>query len=210
MKSNIIFFDLDGTIIDSAPQIIHSLEHAFNFFKVKPIKKITSKLIGPPVNCLIDELLTAKDHLKASNILREFKYIYDNKFCYESNSYDGIEKVLQNLSQKNSLILVTNKRLIPTKKILKHKNLVKYFESYYSVNTDCKTIYNKELLLKKITKEKNFNKNECFYIGDTYSDFISSKNNNINFIYAKWGYGEIELDKNFLIANKPSDLEKFL
>lgn len=209
MSEKVIFFDLDGTIIDSAPQIIKSLKNAFNFFQIEPNKKISSKLIGPPVNFIIEDLIKGSNSEKAGDILKKFKYFYDNNFCHESECYKDVYETLDFLSKRNSLLLVTNKRSLPTKKIFKHKNLIKYFDDYYSVNVNNKATSSKEILLNKIIKENNLNKKKCFYVGDTCSDLISSNKNNINFIFAKWGYGEINSSKNFLIANKPSELKKF-
>lgn len=207
MNNNVIFFDLDGTIIDSAPEIISSLQCAFDFFKIKPNKNLTSKLIGPPIDFLIKDLLSEANSSQANDILKKFKYFYDNKYCYESNCFESIYETLEYLSKKNSLMLVTNKRLLPTKKILINKNLLKFFDEYYSVDIENKTIHNKENLLNKIIKDKNLNKEKCFYIGDTISDFIASDSNKINFIFANWGYGETKTNENYFIAQKASELK---
>lgn len=209
MNKNVIFFDLDGTLIDSAPQIINSLESAFKFFNIKPNKKISSELIGPPINLLIKELTEGSNRSEADDVLKKFKYFYDNKYCFESNCYENANLILEFLSKKNSLILVTNKRFLPTQKILKHKNLVQYFDDYYSVNLKNKNISTKELLLKYIINKKKLDSKKCFYVGDTYSDFISSKNNKINFIFAEWGYGNIDTNDSFFKASSISELSSF-
>ena len=207
MSNNIIFFDLDGTIIDSAPEIISSLECAFDFFNIEPNKNLTSNLIGPPIDFLIKDLLSAAHISKTNDILQKFKYFYDSKFCYESDCFEDIYETLEYLCNKNSLILVTNKRLLPTKKILVNNNLLKFFDEYHSVDLKSKTIFDKKNLLNKIIEDKNLIKKNCYYIGDTVSDFIASDSNNINFIYANWGYGETKTKKDFFVAQKPSELK---
>ena len=106
------------------------------------------------------------------------------------------------------MILVTNKRLYPTKKILEHKNLTQYFDDYYSVNQEDRLIDNKEKLLKNIIEERALSSQNCTYIGDTKGDLIASQLNYINFIYAEWGYGTISKNEKCLRANKFSYLKK--
>ena len=45
MKQHIIF-DLDGTLIDSAPGILSSFAHAFSAVGIIPVRPLTSEVIG--------------------------------------------------------------------------------------------------------------------------------------------------------------------
>ena len=205
---NTIFFDLDGTLIDSAPQVIKSLKYTFDFFKIIPTREITADLIGPTIHELIDDLLSDDVKTNFNKILNKFKHFYDNELCYESNCYIDVCNTLEFLRKKNSLILVTNKRLVPTKKILEHKNLNQYFDDYYSVNQEDRLINNKEKLLKNIIEERALFSQNCTYIGDTSGDLLASQLNNVNFIFAEWGYGVIPENEKCLRANEFSELKK--
>lgn len=44
-----IFFDLDGTLTDSAPGILNSLRHAFAGFGLAPSEAVLRSYIGPPL-----------------------------------------------------------------------------------------------------------------------------------------------------------------
>ena len=44
-----IFFDLDGTLTDSKPGIIHSVQHALNFFHIHVPPEQLIPFIGPPL-----------------------------------------------------------------------------------------------------------------------------------------------------------------
>ena len=49
---------------------------------------------------------------------------------------------------------------------------------------------NKLFFLNRITSRNEGFK--VFYVGDTYDDFISASKAKVNFLYAKYGYGEVK------------------
>ena len=205
-----IFFDLDGTIINSANEIIKSLKEAFNYYKLIPLKEITSNLIGSPIDQIVTSLLKAEDQKKLNLVLDRFKFIYDNQFCFESSCYDGVHTTFNYLQRKSLLILVTNKRLEPSLKILEHHKLKHYFYKCFSVDYTNNILPNKALLLENILLELNINPRNSLYLGDTYDDFTASNENNINFIFAKWGYGTLPNHALCKAINKFEEMKQFI
>ena len=61
LKSAVIF-DLDGTLIDSSPGILHSLEYAFEQLSITPFRPLNRSLIGPPLRDMLASLCASKDH----------------------------------------------------------------------------------------------------------------------------------------------------
>jgi len=43
-----IIFDLDGTLVDSAPDIIEALREALAVSEVSPVPDLSTFLVGPP------------------------------------------------------------------------------------------------------------------------------------------------------------------
>lgn len=187
-KHNYIF-DLDGTLINSSPEIINCFKEAFKINNVTPKIKINKSIIGPPLNEVLDSLLDEDDKNKTSQIVQTYINLYDEDFCHRSQLYDGVYESLKKLSLKKKLFLITNKRFIPTRKILKTTGIIDFFDSYYSIDKNEPTISNKSKLIKYVIKNLNLNLQECLYIGDTHGDAIASKQNNLDFVYANWGYG---------------------
>ncbi len=83
------------------------------------------------------------------------------------------------------------------KKIIKIFCLEKYFIKIYG------SPLNKNNHIKKIIKNKNFNKKNIFFIGDSEIDYKTSNNNNIKFILFKNKYNKVSNFKNkiFYIKN---------
>jgi len=51
--------------------------------------------------------------------------------------------MLNNLSKHKRLILITNKRLIPTEKILSSLGIIQFFEKYFSLDSNDQLLLNK-------------------------------------------------------------------
>lgn len=203
-NKHIYLFDLDGTLIDSSPEIIKTYNTVFIKNNITPSREVSEDIIGPPLRDTMSNLIPSEEESKIDKIIKDFISLYDNKFCTESSLYDGVYETLDRLSKKNRLILITNKRFIPTKKILHSNGIINFFEKYFSVDTKSRSSFNKSSLIKNVMQEMKLDPKKTVYIGDTKGDLNASKDNNIDFIFAEYGYGKSE--KNFL--NKISDISE--
>ena len=201
-NKHIYLFDLDGTLIDSSPEIIKTYNTVFKKNNIKPIREVSEDIIGPTLKDTISNLIPSKHLSNIDKIIKDFIGLYDNKFCTESSLYDGVYETLDKLSKKNRLILITNKRFIPTEKILYSNEIINFFEKYFSVDIKSQYSFNKSSLINNVLEEMKLDPKKTVYVGDTKEDFKASMDNNIDFIFAEDGYGKSE--KNFL--NKISDI----
>ena len=192
-NKNIYLFDLDGTLINSAPEIIKTYNAVFLKHNIKPTREVSIDLIGPPLKETMSMLVPFDNEDKLKNLINDFIDLYDDKFCYESKLYKGTYEMLNNLSKQKRLIIITNKRLIPTEKILSWLGIKHFFEKCFSVDSNDQLLTNKSLLIKNVLKSMKLDEKKCIYIGDTESDFDASRDNNIDFIFAKYGYGDSKI-----------------
>ena len=132
-----ILFDLDGTLVDSAPGIESSFYIAYQkVYNTSCTKNITT-FIGPP----IDQVLTAvngETNLEIINhFVDAFKQHYDTEGYKKSKLYDNVELVLEVLlKNKLNIFIATNKRVKPTKLILEYLSIGKYFNEIYCPDMD--------------------------------------------------------------------------
>ncbi len=201
IDEDVLIFDLDGTLFDSAPQIIDCFNKALKKNNIKVADEINESLIGPTINETLKILLQKKDHNKIDLIIKDFKELYDLKYCFETKLYDGVRETLRKLSRTKRLILITNKRLTPTVNMLKNTNIMKYFDEYFSVDQNIKSIKNKTLLIAKTIRLLKIDPKNAVYIGDTNGDHIASKKNNIKFAFACWGYGKCKDQAEFYLED---------
>jgi phosphoglycolate phosphatase len=203
-----IIFDLDGTLIDSAPSILEAFKQVLEQFSYAPIKPLNSGLIGPPLRETLQVISGESDPEKLTLLVDAFKRSYDNDAYALSTSYIGITEMLESLALTGKfLYLATNKRFIPTKKILQFFEWEKYFQNVYAIDKVTPPYLHKAHMIESILLDQGLQSKNCVYIGDRLEDGDAAKSNRLPFIYVSWGYG-IEDDQiiNHQTAKNPNDL----
>ena len=201
MKYKNILFDLDGTLIDSAPGIVESFSFAFNkIYGVKCSKDIKS-LIGPPIKEILLAVNNETDSIVIKEFLDAFKLHYDNEGFKKSQLFENVSDILKFLKSENTVLFIaTNKRKLPTNLILEYLNLKQYFQGIYCPDS-CELIFeNKTRLVENLITSHTLNKSKTLFVGDTSHDGIAAKANGLDFALVDYGYGDYE-NPNYIINN---------
>lgn len=193
MKYKNILFDLDGTLIDSAPGIVESFSFAFNKIYGEECSKEIKSLIGPPIN----EVLHAVNGETDSTIIKEFvdafKLHYDNEGFKKSQLFENVSEVLKSLiNDRLELYIATNKRKKPTNLILDYLNLNQYFKGVYCPDSFELVFENKINLVQNLISSFTLEKSESLFVGDTSHDGIAAAANGLDFALVEYGYGSYE------------------
>lgn len=186
-----ILFDLDGTLIDSAPGIEESFYFAYLFVYNVECPKIITSLIGPP----IDQVLTAvngEKNLDTINLFVEaFKQQYDKEGYKKSKLYNDVQSVLEILLKKKiNIFIATNKREKPTKLILEYLSIDQYFTGIYCPDIAEIKFKNKTELVSYLLEKNKLESFETIMVGDTKHDGIAADDNKFDFALAEYGYGD--------------------
>ena len=117
-----IVFDLDGTLIDSAPDIQNIANIALAGIGVQPITlQETHSFIGEGIHVFVEKMRNARNvpssYQKA--LLEELVALYDDAVTL-TRLYPGVVATLNNLSQTHRLGICTNKLYRPCVAVLKH------------------------------------------------------------------------------------------
>lgn len=208
MSQSHIIFDLDGTLIDSAPSILYAFEKVLHDFAYEPLKPLESKIIGPPLRQTLQEISGESDSKKLNRLVDAFKDRYDNSTCTLSKVYPGINQTLSALvNQGKRLYIATNKRMIPTRKIIDHFSWNDLFQDIYAIDSANPAFQNKAHMIQSLMGDLGLQIKTCVYVGDRIEDAHAASENAITFIYAQWGYGPKILDLNGCPgAKQPIDL----
>lgn len=203
-----VLFDLDGTVIDSYPGIQNAFDNAYLKLYSRANKTSIKPFIGPPIDQILVKVTGETDKDKIEEFVIFFKHCYDTEGFKSSVLYKGMRELLEDLHKKGiKLFIVTNKRQKPTELITKYLNIEYYFCALYCI--DSKNGYSsKAQMVKHILEAEGLSSDKCFLIGDTYQDEISAKPNNITFIYAAYGYGNLENTDNSI--TQPLETLKFI
>lgn len=209
-----IIFDLDGTLIDSAPGIIAAFRAVLAAKQITPQCALNDALIGPP----LAETLTRLSGVSEPNFLNElidaFKLRYDDEGVRTTRAYAGIDTLLNELHAKNFILhIATNKRIAPTQFLITQLKWSAYFSSLNALDMVVPRLPDKAALLSQMLAMQGFAASDCVYVGDKHEDGIAADANQIPFIAVKWGYGDFNvatLPAHWQITPTPNDLRAML
>ena len=102
-----IFFDLDGTLVDSSIGIHNAFTHTFKELGVpSPDAKTIRGFMGPPLESSFATCLPKEQISEAVQIYRSY---YKEKGIHEAQLFPRITELLQELSQNYPLYITTTK-----------------------------------------------------------------------------------------------------
>lgn len=185
-----IIFDLDGTLWNTEESTFKAANEIVNKYNVDSITKETiKKCMGLQLDDVIKLYFPKVEKDLALKLMLEVEK--SNLEYLEKNggkNYIYLEETIKKLSENYKLFLVSNtnnKKYIEA--FLITSNLKDYFTDYIAAGEE--NISKGEAIIK-ITKVNNLEK--AIYIGDTQKDLEATIYANIPFIYAKYGFGNIE------------------
>jgi len=186
-------FDLDGTLIDSAPAILASFREAFARAGVAPVRAIDASVIGPPLVETLQLLAGRTDAALIDTLAGHFKASYDTTGYQATAAYAGVGEMLARLKGAGRyLAIATNKRLHPTGLILAHLGWDGYFDAVYALDRFTPRLPDKAAMIARLVADEGVPRDGAVYIGDRSEDGESADANALPFIAATWGYGSIE------------------
>ena len=77
-KVSSVVFDLDGTLVDSAGDIIECLQLAFASAGISLVIPLTRRHIGPPLAEIIRTVCPVISHDSVAVVIMKFRTLYDN------------------------------------------------------------------------------------------------------------------------------------
>lgn len=204
----IVFYDLDGTLIDSKREIVMTLNESLVRCHIDPKDKIEEFKIGPHLVDLIPDAFP-KGYFtkeKLEEVISVYRSIYNHSDHKMTRPYEGIDEMI--LLAPYQQYLLTNKPMGPASKILANFNWLSRFEAIWP--SDSSTGETKITLLKKA---KTMFSRSIFMVGDTAPDIVAARTNGIYSIGVLYGEGtkeELVCAGANLLVSSPSELRERL
>src|ERR1700733_8744544 len=169
-----IFFDLDGTLIDSKEGITKSIKFALEQmgFSSPSVDDLTQH-IGPSLSLFFGNVLGVENAETAIGHFRQ-RYEYENACLTEAILYPDILQVLATLRQsKKKLYVVTAKPKPIAERIVKHFDLHSYFQSTHGPAFD-ESHNDKGELIASILEQERISTSEAIMVGDRKHDILGA------------------------------------
>ncbi len=205
-----VFFDLDGTLVDSGEGVRNSVEYALNKFGIEVENKDSlSCFIGPPLTVSFKTFYGFDDE-KADTGVAFYREYYREKGIFEGYVYEGIEECLKRLKKAGKRIMVaTSKPEVFAKMVLEKFGIAKYFDFIAGATIDEKTRANKIQIMQYAFDSCNVSPKDVIMVGDRLFDIEGAKHFGMECIAVLYGYGSQEEFEEYgaeYIVSTPSDV----
>jgi|TARA_E500000331_G_C17106425_1_gene647634 phosphoglycolate phosphatase len=190
-----MLFDLDGTLVDSGPDLLEALNYILKKNNLEPIDDYhIGNLVGGGAEVMIKRgfnFYNKEISLKKLPLLiKEFLNYYKDNCSVYSKPYHGVSDTLKFLnSKKYKLAVCTNKSQILAEKVLKELKLDRYFDLILGSSTKLKMKPDTEMLSYCIDFFGT-DTDKTIMVGDTFNDIIPSNKLKMKSIYVEYGYSE--------------------
>ena len=194
-----VIFDLDGTLVDTAPDLMHAHNHVMRKFgyETKSLNELKSAvgqgagaMIGRSIWSQAKKELTSIDEKIRNEMTDEFVSYYGKNILNESTLAEGVKKFLNWCKKENiSMAVCTNKTEYLAVDLLKKIGIYDYFEFVAGYNTFdyCKP---DPRHITKIIEILDGDLKKSLMIGDSESDANAAKAAEIPMILLEDGYTE--------------------
>jgi phosphoglycolate phosphatase len=141
MTAHTIVFDLDGTLVDTAPDLINALNHVLDREGLPPVPLLPARnMIGAGARKLIERGLEAEGRSVGvediNRLTADFIAYYADHIADESRPFEGLEAALDHLAARgHRLAVCTNKLEWLSKRLLDALGLSPRFAAICGADT---------------------------------------------------------------------------
>jgi phosphoglycolate phosphatase len=188
-----VIFDLDGTLIDSLPDIATAVNHVLAWRGLSQLKpREVEAMIGDGAKVLVDRAFAARGAQAGEAELAVFMDWYTAHGTDETRPYPGMVAALAALrASGHKLAVCTNKPEAAAREILASLEMDHYFDVLTGGDS---TPYRKPDPRHLAATLTALGVPEAVMVGDHFNDMAAAKGCGIPGIFAAWGYGRAESD----------------
>ena len=189
-KMKAIIFDLDGTLWDTSDTVVRIWNEVLSVKcpSLKMTKEIMASLMGKNKAQFMDDFFVGVEKSEAEKLITEiFRHEQEYLIKHGANMYDGVIDTLNELKNNYALAIVSNCQSGYLNAFLTHyglKDLLSDFECAGSSPLP------KGENIRLVVQRNGFEK--AIYVGDTKSDENAAVEAGLPFVYASYGFGEVD------------------
>lgn len=196
MRFDLIIFDLDGTLVDSSPDIRNAINHVIQPFGALPVgSEETQALVGEGAMRLMEKIVETRSlPVAASELLPAFLSYYEEHLLDETIVYPGVIVALEKLGDVRKAV-VTNKHRYLSFRTLEALGLARYFDLVVGSDTTPEKKPS-PVPIRYVLDTFGIQPEHAVIVGDSTYDVEAGKNAGIATIAVAYGYRPVELLRN--------------
>src|SRR3989339_536317 len=190
MLTKAVFFDLDGTLLNTFPDLLSAAnQQLIKYHRPVILEEEAKKYLYHGSTALINYLFEELSHEDRQKLYEEYLKIYKECMTKKTHFYPGILETLNFLDEKKiPWGVITNKMYFLAAPLLQHFNLMNRalcLVGPETVNGKRKPDPDPLLYACKLAKIKP---EEAVYVGDTYTDTGAAKAAHMPMVLVRYGY----------------------
>ena len=199
MKFNhkkVILFDLDGTLIDSVPDLASAVNHMLKALNRESFSEDTIRYwVGNGAQMLVKRALSGQTEIDENldlplfeKALEIFLTFYGQNLCLNTAAYPNVSSTLHALKEKGyRLVIVTNKPFDFVGPILKGLELDSLFDFWLGGDSLEKKKPD-PLPLQSACEHMNVSIDQCVMVGDSKNDLLAANTCGMQSVGVTYGY----------------------
>lgn len=199
-----IFFDLDGTLVDSSIGIHKGFTYTFEQLGVpSPDAKTIRSFMGPPLETSFASCLSPDQIELAIQLYRSY---YKEKGVYEAQLFPQIKDLLTELAQQYPLYITTTKNTPTAIDMTSNLGIDHFFDGIYGSSPQA--LHKADVIRQALTAH-NLAPENVVIVGDTKYDMIGAQETGIKKLAVTWGFGDVKDLMTYQpdwVAHQPADI----
>jgi phosphoglycolate phosphatase len=194
-----IAFDLDGTLVDTAPDLVGALNRVLAEQGLDPLPLSSARwLVGRGARVLIERgFAAAGEPLEpaiADQLVARFLTIYRSRIAEESYAFEGLEPSLSSLHEAGAKLCVcTNKPTDLSILLLGELNLLQHFASVVGGDMPAKSKPDPGHFIMAVEKAGG-DPSRAIMVGDSETDIATARAAGVPVVAVPFGYTELAPD----------------
>ena len=213
MKYSAIFFDLDGTVVDSLQDIVDAVNHTMDRFGLpRHTPDALKPHLGWGVGHLMRAILPDFSQTRVDEVLDHYRPYYARHAGDKSRPFDGILPMMERLKDDGLLLAILSNKPDAAVQPLARQ----YFSGLVSLAVgELEGVRRKPHpdMVEAAARQLNVPLKRCLYVGDTEVDIDTAKNAGIECACVTWGFRTREQLKKAgatIIVDTPEELEGYI
>ncbi|OBB59427.1 hypothetical protein A5757_13950 [Mycobacterium sp. 852013-51886_SCH5428379] len=185
-RPQLVLFDLDGTLTDSAQGIVASFRHALGEVGAPvPEGDLAARIVGPPMHHTLSGLLGDR----ADAAIAAYRADYTSRGWSMNRTFDGIPALLEDLRAAGVRLAVATSKAEPTaRRILTHFALDEFFEVIAGASPDGTRSLKADVVAHALAQLQPL-PDRVVMVGDRWHDVEGAARHGIDTVVVGWGYG---------------------
>ena len=194
----LVIFDLDGTLTDSARGIVSSFRHALGEIGAAvPDGDLASRIVGPPMHHTL-RAMGLGDNADAA--IAAYRADYTTRGWAMNSLFDGIAELLADLQAAGVRLAVATSKAEPTaQRIIAHFGLDQHFEVVAGASVDGSRATKADVVAHALAQLEPL-PDRVLMVGDRSHDVEGAAEHGIDTVVVGWGYGHADFDEPDAVA----------